>query len=165
MVTVSDLERVHGFEVERLRNVPVMVVLSDLGLLGVAWRDVARVVGVSLSTVAGWRSGVVSPSAAEWERLLGFAACVDVLSGPTCDSGGAVAWLESPVSDRVFVSGLNLLSVGRMDLVFELVAGADPVVVLDSLDPDWRVRGVDDGFASVVMVDGCLSIVAVDDAV
>jgi len=87
MVSVVDLERVYGFEVERLRKLPANVVLDGLGLAGVAWRDVARVVGVGVSTVSGWLSGVVSPSVEEWERLLGFAACVEVLSGPTCDVG------------------------------------------------------------------------------
>lgn len=158
-LSVELLERVYGFEVENVNGLPLKVLLSDVSRFGVAWRDVARVVGVSMSTVAGWRSGEVSPSAEEWERLVGLAAVLDALSGPTCDSGGAVSWLESPVMKGVFVSGMDLLTVGRRDLVFKLVVGEDPVTVLDSLDSEWRVNKVDDKFKTVVMDDGGLSVV------
>ncbi|UPL10343.1 hypothetical protein [Microbacterium sufflavum] len=134
--------------------------LADLGNSGLAWRDVARLAGVTVPAVQKWRRGEGMSGA----RRLALARIVALLNilGEHFISDPA-SWLEMPVKEGVAVSRLELLIQGRFDLVLLLIAdGTAPAVeidrVLDEYDPDWRSSLVDDQFESFLASDGVVSI-------
>lgn len=135
----------------------LLALLSDYGL---AWRDVARLVKVSVPAVQKWRRGE-GITGGNRLRLAGVVALLECLEDKMINE--PASWLEVPVLRDVAVTGMDMLAAGRHDLVLELAAD-DPVVgvertqVLDEFDPDWRTTRVDNSFEVVEADDGILSI-------
>lgn len=134
--------------------------LEELGDLGMAWRDVARLVGVSVAAVQKWRRGD-GITGANRLKLAGIVALLAYLQENMISA--PVSWLEVPVRQGVSVCRLDLLIAGRYDLVLELANDeAAPVEtandVLDEFDPNWHTTRVEDRFEVFTAADGVPSI-------
>lgn len=144
--------------VECARCAP-MQALEQLSDFGFAWRDIARVVGVSVPAITKWRkgTGITGENRLKIARLL---ALIDMLSDRFIDE--PASWLEMPITDGVGVSRMDLLERGRYDLVLALASThtGDGTVesVLNETDPNWRDNFVDNTFESYVAEDGAISI-------
>lgn len=144
--------------VERARCAP-MHALEQVADYGFAWRDIARVVGVSVPAITKWRkgAGVTGENRLKIARLL---ALIDMLSDRFIDE--PASWLEMPIKAGVGITRMDLLERGRYDLVLALASThtGDGTVeyVLNETDQDWRETFVDNAFESYVAEDGVISI-------
>lgn len=134
--------------------------LADLADYGLAWRDVARLVHVSVPAVQKWRRGE-GMSGENRLRLAGVAALMECLDNKMVNE--PASWLEMPVMNDVSITAMDMFAGGRRDLVLELAAddpevGADRAQLLDEFEPGWRTNRVDDAFEVVEADDGILSI-------
>lgn len=133
--------------------------LRALGDAGMSWRDVARLVQVSVAAVQKWRRGG-DITGANRLRLARVVALLDVLNVNAI--GEQVSWLEMPVKDGVTVSRIDMLADGRYDLVLELISDDHTTVpvdsVLDEYNPAWRSALVDDAFEAYVDAEGVVAI-------
>lgn len=152
---VVELESKTG---ERARCAP-MHALEQLADYGFAWRDIARVVGVSVPAITKWRkgAGVTGENRLKIARLL---ALIDMLSDRFI--GEPASWLEMPIQAGVGITRMDLLERGRYDLVLALASThtGDGTVeyVLNETDKDWRETVVDNAFESYTAEDGVISI-------
>ncbi len=134
--------------------------LDQLGEQGMAWRDVARMVGVSVAAVQKWRRGE-GITGANRLKLAGIVALLAYLRDNMISE--PVSWLEVPIRQGVSVSALDLLIAGRYDLVLELANDEHSPVetandVLDEFDPSWHTTRVEDRFEVFTAADGVPSI-------
>jgi len=133
--------------------------LRALGDAGMSWRDVARLVQVSVPAVQKWRRGG-DITGANRLRLARVVALLDVLDANAIAE--QVSWLEMPVRDGVQISRMDMLADGRFDLVLELVSDDHTTVpvegVLDEYEPDWRTSRVDSRFETYVDAEGIVAI-------
>jgi transcriptional regulator with XRE-family HTH domain len=114
--------------------------LELLGDAGFSWREVARLVGVSVPAVHKWRAG--GGSVPEHRRALArLVALCNLLSNRFLIDDVAT-WLEMPLISGIPVTGLDLLAENRVDLLLRWAAHADanPEDILDGFDPTWRER-------------------------
>jgi hypothetical protein len=144
--------------VERARTAPIQA-LDQLADYGFAWRDIARVVGVSVPAITKWRrgAGVTGENRLRIAKLL---ALLDMLSERFVDE--PASWLEMPITDGVGMTRMDLLERGRYDLVLDLASphtgDGSAESVLYEIDPNWRDNLVDNTFESFVADDGAISI-------
>jgi hypothetical protein len=154
----AHLVELEGKTVERARAAPVQA-LEQLSDYGFAWRDIARVVGVSVPAINKWRkgTGITGENRLKIARLL---ALIDMLSDRFIDE--PASWLEMPITDGVGLSRMDLLERGRYDHVLALASthSGDGTVdsVLNEIDPEWRDNFVDNMFESYIADDGAVSI-------
>lgn len=117
----------------------VASMLSDLADLGFAWRDVARLIKVSVPAVQKWRKGEKA-SGESRVRVASLLAACDLITRHYLVEEVA-SWFEMPLSPSAPVTPIALYAADRADLVFELASGhADPEALLSEFDPDWRER-------------------------
>ena len=111
--------------------------LSDLGF---SWRDIARVVGVSVPALRKWRLGRTA-TGENRRRVATLVAFCDIADERFCISDVA-CWLEAPLDPQTPLTGLDLMASDRFDLALRLARdwGSDPQAVLDEFEPDWRDR-------------------------
>ncbi|MFF7259487.1 hypothetical protein ACFZCL_04225 [Streptomyces sp. NPDC008159] len=130
--------------------------LEEIADLGFAWRDVARMVSVSVPAVQKWRrSGGVTGE--NRRRLAGLLALCDEITG-RYHIQEVASWFEMPIASRAPVTPIDLYSEGRHDLVLEHASGhSDVEQILTAYDPDWRERFHSD-FEVYMDVDGEMSI-------
>ncbi|MCA1708885.1 MAG: hypothetical protein LC808_38665 [Actinobacteria bacterium] len=112
--------------------------LSHLSQLGFAWRDVARLVGVSVPALRKWRTGERA-TGDNHRRVAELVAFCDIVRQQYLIDDVA-SWLEVPLMPHVPVTGLDLLAVPRSDLLFRWASDlqVDPEELLDDFRPDWR---------------------------
>lgn len=143
---------------ERARSAPTQA-LEQLSDFGFAWRDIARIVGVSVPAINKWRkgTGITGENRLKIARLLGL---IDMLSDRLI--GEPASWLEMPVAEGVALSHMDLLERGRYDLVIALASThtGDGTVesVLNEVDSSWRDSLVDNHFESYTAGDGAISL-------
>lgn len=141
------------------QGTPLTEALSKLSDHGFAWRDVARVLGVSVPAVNKWRkgTGVTGENNLKVGKLL---ALVEMLSDRLVND--PASWLEIPVSEGVALTPMDLLEADRYELVLDLASThtGDGIVekVLNEYDPSWRTNLIDDAFESFLADDGAVSI-------
>ena len=117
----------------------VATMLKELADLGFAWRDIARMVGVSVPAVQKWRKGEKA-SGDSRSRLASLLAACDLIAGRYLIDEIA-SWFEMPLSSSAPVTPIVLYAANRADLVFEFASGhVDPEALLSEFDPDWRER-------------------------
>lgn len=154
----AHLAQLESRTVERARCAP-MQALEQLADYGFAWRDIGRIVGVSVPAIAKWRkgAGVTGENRLKIARLL---ALIDMLADRFIDE--PASWLEMPIKAGVGITRMDLLERGRYDLVLALASThtGDGTVeyVLDQTDQNWRETCVDNAFESYVAEDGVISI-------
>lgn len=117
----------------------VTSMLTELADLGFAWRDIARMVGVSVPAVQKWRKGEKASGDSRIRIASLLAACDLITSHYMVDE--IASWFEMPLSSPAPVTPIVLYSANRADLVFEYASGyVDPEALLSEFDPDWRER-------------------------
>jgi len=123
---------------QRGAQAPVAL-LDELGELGFAWRDVARLLSVSVPAVKKWRSGE-SISGPNRGKLVKLVAACDFLTDHYHVEDIA-SWFEMPLRDDVPVTPIHLWISGRPQLFFDYgTRHATADATLDALDPEWRDR-------------------------
>lgn len=143
---------------ERARSAPTQV-LDQLADFGFAWRDIARVIGVSVPAITKWRkgAGVTGENRLKIARLL---ALIDMLSERFIDE--PASWLEMPITEGVALTGMDVLERGRYELVLDLASphtgDGTTEYVLNEIDPTWRDSLLDNTFESYVAEDGVVSL-------
>ncbi|HSV66376.1 MAG TPA: transcriptional regulator [Mycobacteriales bacterium] len=113
--------------------------LDEFAELGFAWRDVARLVGVSVPAIQKWRRGEGTTGENRHKVASLLAAC-DLVA----DHYGireVASWFEMPLLAGVPVTPIELWAGCRPDLVFDYASGhTDSEQVLTSWDTTWRQR-------------------------
>lgn len=118
------------------RSVPSL--LEQLSNRGIAWRDLARLVGVSVSAVRKWRQGGHATGESRF-AVAQLAAFLDLLEGFMIED--PVGWMELPVADGFTVRHLDVYEAGRPDLLLDLAdLRIRPNEALDQMDPQWRTK-------------------------
>lgn len=113
--------------------------LRRLADKGFAWRDIARLIGVSVPAVQKWRRGGAVSGQSRLQAAAVLAACQIISEHYLVDD--IASWFEVPVVLGYPVTALDLYAAKQTPLVFELASGkADPEQVLSAFDPDWREK-------------------------
>lgn len=129
--------------------------LSDLGSMGFAWRDVARALGVSVPALQKWRRGE-GLSGESRLKLARFVAAIDVVAAQLVDD--IASWFETPLSPDAAISPLDLWADGEQILVLRYASNRlTGEQTLDEWDADWRAKWHSD-FTASRGEDGHLSI-------
>lgn len=132
--------------------------LEELSGRGFAWRDVARMMGVSVPALQKWRrgEGMAADNRSKLARIVGLIEMLDdrFVNEPA-------SWLEMQVETGVALTPLDLIAAGRDDLVLELATEAETSPresIYSEYDSDWRTNLVDAAFEAFVAADGMMSI-------
>lgn len=114
--------------------------LAHLSQLGFGWRDVARLVGVSVPALRKWRTGERA-TGDNHRRVAELVAFCDIV-GEQYLIDDVASWLEVPLMPHIPVTGLDLLAAPRFDLLFRWASDlqADPEELLTDFRPDWRTE-------------------------
>lgn len=131
--------------------------LESIAALGLAWRDIAALVGVSVPKVRRLRAGGTATDQ-DCLRIAHLLALLEWL-GTDQRITDVASWLEAPLRAGVPVSRLTLLLHDHEDLVIASLAGPEfsPLQLLESFAPDWRDR-YDSAFEVFAASDGQQSI-------
>ena len=112
--------------------------LSRLADYGFAWRDIARMIGVSVPAVQKWRRGGSVSGQSRTAAAAAGAACEVITRHYLVQD--IASWFEAPIVVGYPITPLDLYSAGLVHLVFELASGnADAEAVLTVFDADWRL--------------------------
>lgn len=135
--------------------------LEELHELGFAWRDIARMVGVTVPALQKWRKGQKT-SGENRSAIAGLvAACHLVQERHMIEE--VASWFEMPVVPGCPITPIDMYAAGDRVLVFDHASGhASPEEVLDGYEPDWRskysspyaVYRAEDGHLSLGKVTG-----------
>ena len=126
--------------------------LEQLSNMGFAWRDIARMVGVSVPALRRWRAGEL-PSGEHRRRIAQLLAFAETIRDEHMIFEPA-SWMEVPISGDAPTTPIDLYATDHLDTVFDLVAEhCTPEQALDQAEPRWRdkhrsaweVAAADDG--------------------
>lgn len=113
--------------------------LAELSQMGFAWRDIARMVGVSVPALRRWRNGEL-PSGENRRRIAQLVAFVEIVRGDHLVFEPA-SWMEVPIVRDAPTTSIDLYAAGHLDVIFDLASDqCSPEAALDAAIPDWRVR-------------------------
>jgi len=130
--------------------------LEELADLGFAWRDLAKLVGVSVPAIQKWRRGEGATGENRQKVASLLAACDLVAEHYGIQE--ITSWFETPMQLGVPVTPIALWASGRPDLVFDFASGhTESEQILTAWDPQWRDRYRSD-FEVFRAGDGHLSI-------
>lgn len=131
--------------------------LNTLHEEGFAWRDIARMAGVSVPAVQKWRRGE-NATGANRNRLAQIVALIAKLKNDNFVTDPA-SWCEIPLSVEASVTPIDLIAEGKTEIVFELSGNhISPMEALDAFEPEWRGCFRDPSFETFKADDGQLSI-------
>lgn len=130
--------------------------LDELANLGFAWRDLAKLLGVSVPAIQKWRRGE-GTTGENRQKVASLLAGCDLVSAHY-GIQEIVSWFEMSMQLGVPVTPIDLWASGRPDLVFDFASGhLDSEQILTAWDPKWRDRYRSD-FEVFRAGDGYLSI-------
>jgi hypothetical protein len=111
--------------------------LDEVADLGFAWRDVARMIGVSVPALRRWRLG--ERSTGENRRAIAeLLAFIQIIASEVFEPA---SWMEVPISGSAPTTAIDLYAAGQLNIVFDLATGnTAPEAALDLTDPGWRER-------------------------
>ena len=113
--------------------------LEELGELGFAWRDIARLIGVTVQAIQKWRRGART-TGENRHRIAGLLAACDLVTAHY-EIQEVASWFEMPILDGIPVTPIELWEAHRPDLVFDYASGhSDAEQTLTGWDPEWRER-------------------------
>ena len=123
---------------------PLGELLAKLSALGFSWRDIARIVGISVPALRKWRLGGTA-TGDNRKKLATLVAFCDI-ANTRFRIPQIAAWLEAPVHPEAPLTCLDMMAGGRFDLVLRLArdVSPDPQTVLDEFEPGWRERYASD---------------------
>ncbi|MCA1703935.1 MAG: hypothetical protein LC808_11975 [Actinobacteria bacterium] len=125
--------------------------LHELAEMGFAWRDIARLVGVTVPAVRKWRQGETA-SGGNRRAVAQLLAFVDVLRAAHLVQD-VPSWMDIPLAAST-ITGLDLYAAGGAKLLLLQAAGhLTSEQVLDQLNPLWR-DDLDGRFEIVTASDG-----------
>ena len=134
----------------------VRTLLGELSDLGFSWRDIARMLHVSVPAIRKWRQGGAASGDSRRKVAALMGACNLIMRHSMVDE--IASWFEMPLTSAP-VTPIDLYAAGRADLVFDYASGhPDPERLMDEFDPQWRERYRSD-FDVVTASDGDFSIV------
>lgn len=129
--------------------------LNELAAIGLAWRDIARLVGVTVPAVRKWRQGD-PPTGAHRKAIAGLLAFIDVLRSDHLIMD-VPSWLEIPLIDSS-VTALDMYAAGLGEaLVMHAAGHISAEQLLHQYDPTWR-RVTDSRFEIITAADGQAAI-------
>lgn len=132
--------------------------LDLLGLLadqGFAWRDIARMLGVSVPAIQKWRRGE-KISGENRFKLAQLVAAQDLIAS-RYEIRDIESWFETPISGAP-VTPTDIWAAGDTQLVFDYASGVlSPEEALNLFDPEWRTK-YDSPFETFLGDDGIRSI-------
>jgi hypothetical protein len=142
---------------ELLRQ-PLSTVLEELAATwGVAWADVARMVGVSVPALRKWRTSG-GAAADNMRRLAELTAFFRILKEVGVEE--PASWISIPCVSGYTVTPRHLYKPGSAAALIDLAtASISPEEVLNELHPSWKTDFATD-FEVVVAEDGAPAIVA-----
>lgn len=113
--------------------------LEEIKERGFGWRDIARMVGVSVPALRRWRQGE-PPTGEHRRRIAELAAFLRMIVEDPCVSDIA-SWMEMPIVREAPVTAIDLYARGHLFVIFQL-AGRHiaPEAALDQAEPGWRER-------------------------
>lgn len=113
-----------------MKSTHLLIELADLGF---AWRDIARLMGVSVPAVQKWRRGGGARRLNQLKLAALLAGCDLIIRH--CHIEEIASWFEMPLVDDAPVTPIDLWAAGNQQLVFEHANGhIDPVAILSTLD-------------------------------
>ncbi|MDQ6840194.1 MAG: helix-turn-helix domain-containing protein [Actinomycetota bacterium] len=111
--------------------------LDQLSELGFAWRDVARMVGVSVPALRRWRGGEL-PNGENRRAIAQLLAFAHIIRDDHLVFEPA-SWMEVPIIGAAPITPVDLYAAGHLDVVFDLAAEqCSPEEALDATNPGWR---------------------------
>lgn len=123
---------------EKLRK-SVPELLRELAIdRGMAWSDIADLVGVSVAAVRKWRTDG-GATADNRSRLARLAAFLDALTA--CGVADAAQWIEIalPLSEGYTITPIEVYRRGGEQALLDHACGHEPAQkVLDAAMPGWR---------------------------
>jgi hypothetical protein len=135
---------------------PAVELLNELAASGFAWRDIARMLKVSVPGLRRWRQGE-APTGPHLLAIARLVALVDTMRVDhlVCD---VASWMEMPLTPEVPLTGIDLAVDERYADLLDLAAHhVTPEEILDRWQPDWRTRHSSD-FEVFEAPDGELGI-------
>jgi transcriptional regulator with XRE-family HTH domain len=151
----------HRVRTSDLAGAGGQVLLGELADLGFAWRDIAKMIGVSVPAIQKWRrgEGLTGENARKLARLVAGCEIIQKFNPVITD---IATWFEVPIVDEAPVTPMDLWATGNQQLVFEharvdVSSKVDPYLTMDSFDPNWRETYRSD-FETFRAGDGELSI-------
>lgn len=113
--------------------------LREIAQFGFAWRDVARLIGVSVPALQKWRNGSSATGQNRTSAAALLAACKMIVKHYQVED--VASWFESPILMGYSTTPIDLYSAGHVGQVFHLAGGhADPEEALSVFDPEWRTK-------------------------
>ena len=111
--------------------------LDQLGETGFAWRDIARMLGVTVPALRRWRAGEL-PTGENRRNLAQLLAFVKIISEHVFEPA---SWMEVPISAGAPTTSIDLYADGQLDVLFDFATGhMSPEATLDAAQPGWRER-------------------------
>jgi len=134
--------------------------LNEIADEGFAWRDIARLVGVSVPAVQKWRKGD-RLSGENRHKLASLLAAHDFIASHYYVDDIA-SWFEMRIIDAAPVTPIDLWTTGQQLLFFEYVTRhLTPEETMNKFDPEWRERYGND-FETFRDNDGILGLRMLD---
>lgn len=128
-----------GARIEKLLRRDPTELLAELADLGFGWRDIARMVGVSVPALRKWRRGEM-PTGENRRAIAQLLAFVHLL-GEDHAVFGPASWMEAPIVSDAPTTRIDLYAEGQLEVVFDLAAEkCTPEAAMDAAEPDWRDR-------------------------
>lgn len=129
--------------------------LNELAELGIAWRDLARMVGVTVPAVRKWRKGE-PPTGVHRKAIARLLAFIDVLRSEH-QIMDVPSWLEMPLGASS-LTGLDVYVGGLIEpLVMHAAGHTSAEQLLDQYDPAWR-HTTESRFEIITAADGQAAI-------
>jgi hypothetical protein len=123
--------------VARLAKLDPAKLLDQLADVGFAWRDIARMIRVSVPALRRWRSGE-RPTGDNRRAIAQLLALVQIITDQVYEPA---SWMEMQISSAAPTTALDLYADGHYQVIFDLATGnITPDTALDSVQPDWRER-------------------------
>lgn len=134
----------------------VRELLELLADQGFAWRDIARMIGVSVPAIQKWRKG--EKAAGENRLKLASLIAAQDLIASQYQIQEIESWFETPIMEGIPVTPIDMWAANETFLVLEYASGhLDPEAALSRFDPSWR-ETYDSGFEVFRGEDGQMSI-------
>ncbi len=122
------------------RQNPPTVLLELLSELGFAWRDIARMVGVSVPALRRWRNGE-RPTGDNQRAIAQVLAFARIIQEEHLPLHEIASWMEVPITREAPVTPIDLYASGHLSVVHDLAAGhRTSDAALDEVAPGWRER-------------------------
>lgn len=162
--TSYEIEQLHhqAFEAQldsMARNAakrPAREMLEALARRGFAWRDVARMIGVSVPALRRWRQDE-PPTGAHLLAIARLLSFTEILRTDHLIADVA-AWMEIPLVPGAPLTGIDLACERRFIDLFDLAAGHESAEsVLNRWRPSWSAT-VDSQFEVFTASDGELGL-------